>query len=889
MRRPASAAAVSVFGKELTFLMKLLAIDSNSILNRAFYGVPPLTSHDGTHTNAIFGFLNIVLRLIDEHSPDAVAFAFDLPAPTFRHKMYDGYKAQRKGMPPELAMQFPIVRGMIADMGYKVVDCEGFEADDLLGTLAHACDLNGDSCVIATGDRDSLQLITENVRVQMANIRGTVGGDLYDTAAFREKYGVEPARLVDVKALMGDSSDNIPGVAGIGEKTALQLIARFGDLDGVYSNLDSPEIKPGVRAKLTAGRDTAYMSLKLAKISSEAPICTDIECYRKASGDPGRLYRELSRLELFKLADRMGFDGSDLPDEQPDHEESTPLVTLRHARSEDAALLNGAKQIDAVFEWNGDDPVTACFGLETADGALAMTAFADDEFFADLLAAALSGPQLRVPDSKQLWRYALDRALEPNVSFDLSLAGYLLSPNSASYEISRIAAQYSPQKRESSCSAAEAGVSDSFLSDCLAFSPLCDVLGREIEQNSQQELLSGIELPLARVLASMELTGFRLDSEGLRAYGSDFSTEIADIQRHIFELAGCEFNINSTKQLGEVLFVKLGLPARKKTKSGYSTDAEVLEALRGHHPIIDEILRFRKLSKLNSTYVEGLLKAVEPDGRIHTRFIQTETRTGRISSAEPNLQNIPVRTKEGEKLREFFIPESGMLLLDADYSQIELRILAHIADDAEMKRAFTDGVDIHTLTASQVFNMPVEFVTPLMRRRAKAVNFGIVYGISAFSLAGDIGVSVAEADAYIKGYFGLYKGVKKYMEQVVEDAKRDGYVTTLMGRRRYLPELTSGKGPTRAFGERVARNMPIQGSAADIIKLAMIRVYDRLRENKMKTRLILQVHDELILETTPDEKERASDILRTEMMNAAQLSIPLEADVHSGRNWLEAK
>ena len=866
--------------------MKLLAIDSNSIMNRAFYGVPPLTSRDGTHTNAIHGFLNIILRLIAEHSPDAVAFAFDLHAPTFRHKMYDGYKAQRKGMPPELAEQFPIIRGLITDMGYTIVECEGFEADDILGTLAGACDSNNYSCVIATGDRDSLQLITDNVFVQMANVRGTVNGDLFDASAFREKYGVTPSQFVDVKALMGDSSDNIPGVAGIGEKTALQLISRFGSLDEVYANLDSADIKPGARAKLASGRDSAYLSRTLAEIRRDAPICTDIESYGKKPGDPARLYRELARFDLFKLAERMGLDGAQLPAEHSEPDEKLPEVTLRRACPDDIQKLSAAQSIDAVFEWNGDEPSAAYFEFSDSGRTTGIAAFPGDDGFDGLISAAFSGAALRLPDSKQAWRYALDKNLEPNIVFDLSLAGYLLAPNASSYDVAHISAQYSSQKREFT---GDAGISGAFYSDCTVFSPLCEALSGEIEKNGQKKLLDEIELPLARVLASMELTGFRLDSDGLREYGRDFSAEISELQRRIFEHAGYEFNINSTRQLGEVLFVKLGLPAKKKTKSGYSTDAEVLDSLRGRHPIIDDILRFRKLTKLNSTYVEGLLKAVDPDGRIRTRFIQTETRTGRISSVEPNLQNIPVRTKEGEKLREFFIADDGMLLLDADYSQIELRILAHIADDEAMRRAFIDGVDIHTLTASEVFNMPAEFVTPLMRRRAKAVNFGIVYGISAFSLSGDIGVTVAEADAYIKSYFALYKGVKKYMDEVVENAKRDGYVTTLMGRRRYLPELTSGKGPTRAFGERVARNMSIQGSAADIIKLAMIRVYDKLRQNGMKTRLILQVHDELILETTPDEMEKASQILHDEMMNAAQLSVPLEADVHSGKNWLEAK
>ncbi len=864
--------------------MKLLAIDSNSIMNRAFYGVPPLTSRNGAHTNAIHGFLSIILRLTGEHAPDAVAFAFDMHAPTFRHRLYDGYKAQRKGMPPELAEQFPLIHEIISEMGYTIVEHEGFEADDILGTLANACDKNGDKCVIATGDRDSLQLITENVSVQMANVRGTVNGDLLDLAAFREKYGVDPSQFVDVKALMGDSSDNIPGVAGIGEKTALQLIARFGSLDAVYASLDSTDIKPGARAKLAAGRDSAYLSRRLAEICRSAPVCTDISQYKKAPGDPARLYRLLARLDLFKLAERMELDGSAVPAEETD--ERAPSVALHRAAPGDAERLRTASGLDAVFEWNGDEPAAAYFEFCEDGAPVGITAFPGDDSFDELMAAAFSGVPLRLPDSKQAWRYALEKGLEPNIVFDLSLAGYLLAPNASSYDVAHIAAQYSPPRRESD---GDAGVSGAFLADCLAFAPLCGMLAEEIGKNGQRKLLDEIELPLARVLASMELTGFKLDTDGLREYGRDFSAEISELQRRIFEHAGCEFNINSPKQLGEVLFVKLGLPAKKKTRSGYSTDAEVLDSLRGRHPVIDEILRFRKLTKLNSTYVEGLLGAVDPDGRIRTRFIQTETRTGRISSAEPNLQNIPVRTREGEKLREFFVAEDGMLLLDADYSQIELRILAHIANDDAMRRAFIDGIDIHTLTASEVFNMPPEFVTPLMRRRAKAVNFGIVYGISAYSLSGDIGVTVAEADAYIKGYFALYKGVKRYMDEVVENARRDGYVSTLMGRRRYLPELTSGKGPTRAFGERVARNMPIQGSAADIIKLAMIRVYDRLRENNMKTRLILQVHDELILETTPDEQEQATRILHDEMTHAAQLTVPLEAVVHSGKNWLEAK
>ena len=868
--------------------MKLLAIDSNSILNRAFYGVRPLTNKDGVFTHGIYGFFSIFHKLAEELKPDAVAFAFDLKAPTFRHKMYDGYKAQRKGMPPELAMQLPYLKDLIRALGYTIVELEGYEADDILGTLSLRCAEKGQQCYIATGDRDSLQLVGENVTVILASSKmGKAEYIPYDTDAIMEKYGVTPKQLIDVKALMGDTSDNIPGVAGIGEKTALALIQQFSTLDGVYEHLEDGGLKPAAKNKLTAGKDMAYLSRKLAEIDRHAPVPCDPECFVPSEPDKGKAYAIFSELEMYTIAERMGVSGADqmtLEAEPKQEEKKAALpVSVNNAAETLVAAAKSAESAAVLFQYDGEK-VTA-FGF-AADGTLYLES--GETANEKALALLRCGVFLMTHDCKQLYRTAMSSGIDSvKVDFDTALAAYLLSPNSTEYAVEKLEEQYGAERPELSGEIPEALAA--FAGQCAGFAGLCAELKKKISENEQESLLRDIEIPLSEVLASMELLGFELDIEGIEAFGVQLDEAIETYQQEIWEYAGYNFNINSPKQLGEVLFGKLGLPAKKKTKSGYSTNAEVLESLRGHHPIINAILEYRKVAKLKSTYVEGLLKVVSPDGRVRSCFNQTETRTGRISSTEPNMQNIPVRTELGSNLRKFFRAKEGCVLVDADYSQIELRVLAAISGDENMITAFREGQDIHTNTASQVFGMPPEFVTPLMRSRAKAVNFGIVYGIGAFSLSGDIGVSVAEADQYIKNYLKTYSGVQNYMDSTKKLAAEQGYVTTLFHRRRYLPELASSNRITRAFGERVAMNTPIQGTAADIIKIAMVRVYQRLKQENLEARLLLQVHDELIVEAPEAEADKVMALLKEEMEQAVNLAVPMQVEAKTGKTWYESK
>ena len=858
--------------------MKLLAIDGNSILNRAYYGVKALTTKNGEFTNGIYGFLNILLKLTDEVKPDAVACAFDLRAPTFRHKMYEGYKAQRKGMPNELASQLQPLKDLLRALGYVIVECEGYEADDILGTLAKACGDAGNDCVIATGDRDSLQLVGEHVTVRLATTKmGQASSTFYDTEAVREKYGVTPEKLVDVKALMGDASDNIPGVAGIGEKTACSLIQQYQDLDFLYDHLDELELKPAVRKKLSEGKDSAYMSRALAKICCEAPVDTEPAHYLRGEVDHPAAASLFARLEMFTMQDRWKIDGSTVPAEAAE-----PLEPVRAVCDPDNLLeiITQDGKADLLIRMDADGEPSALAAW--CGGTLYLTRGTE---LPELLR---SGLPLRVWSSKPLYKFGYRNQIEPaGIAFDGELAAYLLSPTSTAYDPLRLAAQYGTPAPP---------VEGVLLGDYAELAPqaaaiptLFDRMEAEVAAHEQGKLLHEIEMPLAQVLAVMECEGFSLDSDALRAYGEELDGRIESLQEGIFQHAGSRFNLNSPRQLGDVLFVDLGLPAKKKTKTGYSTNADVLESLRGKHPIIELILEYRKLSKLKSTYVDGLLKVVGLDGRVRSTFQQTETRTGRISSTEPNLQNIPVRTKEGSRLRAFFKAREGWRLIDADYSQIELRVLADISGDPQMIEAFRSGEDIHTRTAAQVMGLPELMVTPEMRSRAKAVNFGIVYGIGAFSLSQDIGVTVAEADRYIKGYLETYAGVKRYMEETIRSARETGYVKTLFGRRRYLPELAASNKVTQAFGERVAMNTPIQGTAADIIKIAMIRVFERLKKEQMRARLILQVHDELLVEAPEEEITLATIILKEEMEHAIQLKVPLEADTNVGDNWLDAK
>ena len=848
--------------------MRILVVDGNSIVNRAFYGIRPLTNKDGQFTHAIYGFLTMLNKIQNEENPDAVAIAFDLKAPTFRHKAYSLYKANRKGMPPELASQMPPLKELLGLLGYKIVTCEGYEADDILGTFASACDKSGDECVIATGDRDSLQLASDKTTIHLCTNKQDIR---YTPEKIMEDYGVTPSELIEIKAIQGDTSDNIPGVSGIGPKGAGDLIQKYHSVQYIYDHLDELDIKDGVRKKLTASKENAIMSRMLGEICRTAPIDTDITAYTVEIKDKQACADYMAKLELFSLLEKYGL--TDIPQTEVKAEEAQKLDVVEN----EANIPIKNNKLYITFKIS--DKELKAFAV-LIDGKVYTSRDAD--LFDDIL----KNPELKkyTRGSKSLFAYADKKGFEAAaIEFDTELAAYLLNPSEKDYSDEHLCMIYD-------VALPVTDDEDKKQYRALAvYDKLCEKLENEIKANEQQKLLEEIEIPLAKVLAKMENVGFAVDRQGIADYGSMLSQQIDELEKTIYEQAGGQFNINSPKQLGKVLFEDLGLPVKKKTKSGFSTNAEVLESLRYDNPIVDNVLRYRALAKLNSTYCEGLLKVIADDGRIHSSFNQTETRTGRISSTEPNLQNIPVRTELGREMRKFFCAKGGWLLVDADYSQIELRVLAHISGDENMIEAFKNNDDIHAITASQVFNMPLEMVTPLMRSRAKAVNFGIVYGIGAFSLGKDIGVSMREASQYIKNYLAHYSGVDEYMKRVVERAKLDGYVETMFGRRRYLPELSTGKAMMRAFGERVARNMPIQGTAADIIKIAMVRVDERLKRENMQARLILQVHDELIVEAPEAESEKAAKILQEEMENAVQLSVPLTADAAIGKTWYDAK
>lgn len=858
--------------------MRLLVIDGNSIANRAFYGIKLLNTKDGQFTNAVYGFLNILIRLKTECEPDAIAVAFDLKAPTFRHEMYSEYKAGRKGMPPELRSQMPIIKELLRYLGCSVVEKEGFEADDILGTLSAQCKC-GDMCFIATGDRDSLQLVSDNTHVLLAATKmGKAVTTEYDVEKLKEEYGVEPKGMIEIKALMGDSSDNIPGVAGIGQKTAGDLIINYGSIDYIYEHLDELDIKKGVREKLAAGKDSAYLSKKLGTICLDAPVDTNIENYRIKPIDNFNAINLLVKLEMFGIIEKLGITREN--ESVAETVESNPLTT-EEVRDLPALMgeINKAGKAYFLTEYDGKNIARIHFSL----GDKVKCVNADCFDFGDFFKSFCESDCFKyTADAKQLHKYALSRDISiKNIKADTTLMGYILNPSANSYEVKRLCEEYGvplacSEDNETACC-------------CGAMKELCDKLVIEIEENSQTELLCDIEIPLSEVLASMESIGFLVNKEGIEAFGNDMAERIDELSEKIYSEVGFEFNLNSPKQLGVALFEKMGIPCKKKTKSGYSTNAEVLEELANDYPVVSDILHYRTLAKLKSTYCDGLLKVIDSDGRIRSTLNQTETRTGRISSTEPNLQNIPVRSEIGREMRKFFVADNGSVLVDADYSQIELRVLAHLSGDKTMIGAFNKGDDIHTITASQVFNMPVHMVTPLMRSRAKAVNFGIVYGIGAFSLSKDIGVTRKEADSYIKGYLHHYEGISKYLESAVNNARDNGYCETLFKRRRYLPELTASNKMLQGFGERVAKNMPVQGTAADIIKIAMVKVYGRLKDENMKSRLIMQVHDELLVEAPENEKEKAQLILKEEMENACSMLVKLTADVNSGKDWYEAK
>lgn len=831
-------------------MKKMLVIDGNSIVNRAFYGIRPLTTKEGLHTNAIYGFVNILLKNLQGLSPDYAAVAFDLKAPTFRHKEYSEYKAGRKPMPEELKMQMPYAREVAKALGFNVLEKEGYEADDILGTLADMGEKNNVEVFVLTGDRDSLQLISDTTKVLLAGNTDTV---TFDRAKFFEKYTIQPEQFVDLKALMGDSSDNIPGVAGVGEKTAIKLISTEGSLDNLYNGIENKDISASVKQKLIVSKDMAFLSQFLARIERNAPLGLGLNHIEYKGFDNEKLTELFTSLEFFNFIKRLELTKTEKAVEYQE------LTNYRELNKE----LKYAVHLGEDKAYLYTDDVAVCLPMDEAE-----------RFFADMDYKKI------VFDSKALYKHFASKAGEVSgVVFDVILAAYLSDSNMGNYDIERLTSGFLN-------SIYEEGKTD----NASTVYKLYSVLEKSLEETGMSQLLTDMELPLARTLANMELRGFTVERDGLAKYGEVLAAMAADLTDRIYLAAGCEFNINSPKQLGEVLFEKMNYPAVKKTKTGYSTNADVLEKMRPYAPIVDDILEYRQVVKLKSTYVDGLLAVADENGKVHTTFKQTGTATGRLSSTEPNLQNIPVRQEMGRELRRFFIPEGDTrVLIDADYSQIELRLLAAISGDETMIDAFNNGVDIHTVTASQVFNTPIEYVTPEQRKRAKAVNFGIVYGIGDFSLASDIKVSKKQAGEYIQSYFATYPKVDEYLKNTVEQAKEDGFVTTLYGRRRYIPDLKSGKAVLRKFGERVAMNSPLQGTAADIIKIAMINTEKALAESGIDAKLILQVHDELIVEADKKCADMAKEILQREMENAVKLAVPLTVEVQQGNTWYECK
>ena len=843
--------------------MKLMILDGNSVINRAFYGVRLLTTRDGLFTNAVYGFLNILERMEKEEQPDAVCVAFDLHGPTFRHEKYELYKANRHGMPEELAQQMPIMKQVLTAMNVPIYACQGWEADDVIGTVSKICGNNDWECVIVTGDRDSLQLIDDHVHVKLVISKpGQTTATLYDNDKFREEYGFEPKKMVDLKALMGDSSDNIPGVAGVGPKTATDLLLKFGSLDGVYENLADASIRPKLREKLEAGKESAYLSYDLATIHLDAPIDFEpkdaiVQPYNKPA-----LYELFTKLEFVRLIDRYGLRGVDLELPKP----TAKCETLPKCSCVPQCCVGYAIYVAP----------DGSLGIAWKDGVCAVTP----------MEAAFMSPFLEnskgavCHDSKTTLHY-LDSLGLPLVQadFDTALAAYDLNPTQSDYPVSKLATTFLGMTAEDGDPAACAE----------AIWHMRPLLEEELQKQGMKELYYNLELPLCPVLFRMEKAGVAIDRNQLEQFASMLTERIDACEKLIYGYSDGPFNINSPKQLGELLFNKLLLPPVKKTKNGYSTNADVLEKLKDKHPIIPAIMDYRMLSKLKSTYADGLMKVIEADGRIRTTFQNLVTATGRLSSTEPNLQNIPIRTDLGAEIRKMFIPAPGNVLVDADYSQIELRVLAHIAEDDTMRQAFIDNMDIHTVTASQVFGVPADQVTALQRRHAKAVNFGIVYGISEFSLADDIGVSRYQAKDYIDSYLSNYHGVRDYMKQVVADAREHGYTQTIYGRRRYIPEIKSANFNIRQGAERIALNTPIQGTAADLIKLAMIHVDKALQENYPQAKLLLQVHDELIVECPEAIAEDVAKLVSEQMQKVAQLTVPLVADAKWGKSWFDAK
>ncbi|MDO5445375.1 MAG: DNA polymerase I [Eubacteriales bacterium] len=863
--------------------MNLMIFDGNSILNRGFYGVRPLNAPDGTPTNAVFGFLTIFNRIVSEIGPDAVCVAFDVHAPTFRHKACEAYKATRRPMPDELRVQLPLIREVLSQMGLRIYELEGYEADDVIGTVARICEEQGSGCTVVTGDKDSLQLVSDLTSVCLIKTaKGETTTSLYTPEVFRTEYGFDPPGMVDLKSLMGDSSDNIPGVPGIGEKTAMELIRTYGSLKEVYEHIDDPNIKESVRKKLREGEESACSSFWLATIFREVPLeFSPADNLWNNNFQPGlySLFRRLGfnrMIEKFALKSEAVSGGSDneTSSEQPAEEKYPALPKIPIDEGNLDSVLSAVKAAERIGvsleQQSGLDFIELCDGknIYTADRLSGFLIY-------DRIMETVFSPDVKKvsSDVKQTIRLLLEAGLPADgFVFDCALAAYLITGGEPDRSASGMSAAFLKKELDGS----------------YAWLSLCEPMNERLKELGQDQLYYSAELPLCRVLAEMEVKGFLIDRQALYEFGENLTGQIDALHRSIVEYAGHEFNINSPKQLGEVLFDELQLPNGKKTKTGWSTSADVLETIAVFHPIVDEILEYRMLTKLKSTYADGLLKVIAPDGRIHTSFQMTVTATGRLSSTEPNLQNIPIRKSLGAQIRSMFIAPEGSVLIDADYSQIELRVLAHISKDVRMAEAFASGKDFHSVTASNVFHIPLEDVTPEIRSRAKAVNFGIVYGMQAFTLAKDTGVTVREAKAYMDAYFAEYAGVDAYLKSIVEKADREGYVSTLYGRRRNIPELKSSNRTMREFGKRVALNMPVQGTAADIMKLAMVSVHARLKKAGLRASLVLQVHDELIVECPEEEKDTVISILKESMENAVRLNVRLPVEVGAAKNWSEA-
>ena len=888
---------------------KLVLIDGHSILNRAFYGVPDLTNSQGLHTNAVYGFLNILFKILEEEKPDFLAVAFDVKAPTFRHEIYKEYKGTRKPMPKELHEQVPVMKEVLSAMGIRTLEQPGLEADDILGTLAKRAQKEGVDVALVSGDRDLLQIATDQIKIRIPKTKGarTEVEDYY-AADVEARYGVTPQGFIDLKALMGDASDNIPGVPKVGEKTAAELMKQFGSLDGIYAHVEEVT-KKAVRESLIANKDLAYLSRTLAAINVDSPLDFSLEEARIGNLFTPQAYEIFRKLEFKNMLSRF---------EDP--------ADAKKEDSERIRLVDSAREAEDIFRKVKEAQACGFMLLEDEkDGgpaALALCTCPDEAFvfaageklpaeFLSRLAADLYQSRIALSafGIKKIYEALLcegentgrQEGCGTKGLFDVLIAAYLLNPLKNDYAIEDVSGEYLgrmiPGRKQLfeklSWKEAMAQKPEAFLSYAGRAASVClqarEVLTQKLEQAGMLSLFETIEMPLSRVLYEMEKEGVLVRKEELKNYGDALVDRIGELEKAIHEAAGCEFNINSPKQLGEVLFEKMGLKGGKKTKTGYSTAADILEKLAPNHPIVADVLEYRGLTKLKSTYADGLADYIGPDGRIHTSFNQTITATGRISSTEPNLQNIPMRTQLGRLIRRVFVPREGWLFTDADYSQIELRVLAHLSGDRQLIEAYQSDADIHRITASKVFHTPFEEVTDLQRRNAKAVNFGIVYGISSFGLSQDLSITRKEAADYIEQYFQTYPDVKKFLDRQVQEAKEKGYTTTLFGRRRPVPELNSSNFMQRSFGERVAMNSPIQGTAADIIKIAMIRVWEALRKEGLSSRLILQIHDELLIEKKESEAERVRQILETQMKGAADLAVSLEVDLHTGKNWYDAK